>query len=696
MYEKYGNAVRLSITKNKIIFIIFLVIYISLLFWTAKSSNNIVQSTDKPVDYYNLLTEAFENHQTYFLNKPAQQLLNLKNPYSPESNQPYRYHDVSLYNQKYYLYFGPAPVISLLLPYHLLTQKYLSVSIATIIFIALSYIFTVLTFRTVLRYSNIRLNRFYNTIFTLVLAFSNKYLLMLRWPNIYELAIACGAAYTSCGIYFYLRYLINLNNNRPGTRNAVLSFLFLGLSVSSRPSLVIFPLILSFSLFIKYFIQYNVINRNYINNLISSLHDILKILIPFILIIFGLFYYNYTRFNNIFEFGTTYQLSNDNYLKNHQVIDLNNINHALETTKKPLFYLASLYDNFISYLISPIGFQKYFPFVSISSAISAFNFYSRHAQPFGIEPVFGILNLFPLYITSLVLLLYYFLKDLKKLKLIKIILSIGLATLGCMLLNSCFGGRTDRYTCDFTGPLSVISCVAIYFLLLNIKKLYIKIISNLVLVLCTVWCILTVSLLSISSYGDRGLQYQNPDTFKSLASIFNDNIIIKKQVRYLYFNFNFKITNSLGKSPITILSSGDSTFRDIVTLQYINDNHYVIEYKKTSDFSNALSYCTPLDLFSACIWTGSNTKDSIQLLNLDKNITYSCEIIYNQMSALLRLRLNGKDILIKNTQFSPSNESVVYLINQTKILNTVNKNIDISNIHHDLQLAEAGYWFPRI
>ena len=696
MYEKHLNGVRFSISKNKILFILFLVIYISLLFWTAKSSNNIVQSTDKPVDYYNFLTEAFQNHQTFFINKPAKQLLNLKNPYNPESNAPYRYHDVSLYNGKYYLYFGPAPVVTLLLPYHLLTQKYLSVSIAVVIFVALSYIFTVLTFRSVLQYSNIRVNGFHCLIFISVLAFSNKYLLMLRWPNLYELAIACGAAYTSCGIYFYVRHLINLDNNKLGTRNAVLSFLFLGLAASARPNLVIFPIILSFSLFVKYFIHFNMINIKIFKNLISSLHHVLVILIPFILIIMGIFYYNYTRFNNILEFGNTYQLTGDNYLKNHLVVDLNNINHVIDTTKKPLFHIDGLYDNFRSYLLSPIGFQKYFPFISISSAIGDFTFYTSHAQPFGIEPVFGILYLFPLYITSLVLLFYYYLKDLNKSKLIKIILPIGLATLVCMLFDSCFGGRTDRYTCDFTGPLSFTSCVAIYFLLLNIKNYFIKIISYLVLVLCTIWCILSVFLLSISSYGDRGLQYQNPDTFKSLASIFNDDTLIKKQVRYLYFNFNFKITNSIGISPITILGSGDRTLRDNVILQNIGDNRYIIEYKKTSDFRDAQSYYSPFDVFSACIWNGSNSKDSVLRLDLDKNKTYSCEIIYNQMVGSLRLRLNGNDVLITNTQFSPSNEAMVNLINQTDILNTINKNIDIFNIHYDLQFAEAGYWFPRI
>jgi len=151
MIKKQYNKVQFGITKNKITFILFLYAYITLLFWTVKSSNNIIQSTVKPVDNYNLLTEAFENHQTFFIKKPAKELLDLKNPYNPDDNAPYRYHDVSLYNEKYYLYFGPAPVITLLLPFHLITHKYLSIGIATIIFVIIAYFFTVLTFFKIIK-----------------------------------------------------------------------------------------------------------------------------------------------------------------------------------------------------------------------------------------------------------------------------------------------------------------------------------------------------------------------------------------------------------------------------------------------------------------------------------------------------------------------------------------------------------------
>jgi len=62
-------------------------------------------------DYYRRLTDAFLHGQISLRQGPPAKMLALKDPYDPYQNARYRIHDASLYNGKYYLYWGPAPAL---------------------------------------------------------------------------------------------------------------------------------------------------------------------------------------------------------------------------------------------------------------------------------------------------------------------------------------------------------------------------------------------------------------------------------------------------------------------------------------------------------------------------------------------------------------------------------------------------------
>jgi hypothetical protein len=87
------------------------------------------------VTYYSQLAEAFRHGQLSLLTPPKPQLLALADPYLPALNAPYRMHDASLYGGKYYLYFGPAPVLVLHMPLRWLTGYYPSDAAAVLIFL---------------------------------------------------------------------------------------------------------------------------------------------------------------------------------------------------------------------------------------------------------------------------------------------------------------------------------------------------------------------------------------------------------------------------------------------------------------------------------------------------------------------------------------------------------------------------------
>ena len=71
----------------------------------------VIQPALEPSNFYGLLGDAFLSGQTYLKITPSPQLLALADPYDPHANAPYLLWDASLYNGKYYLYFGPGPAL---------------------------------------------------------------------------------------------------------------------------------------------------------------------------------------------------------------------------------------------------------------------------------------------------------------------------------------------------------------------------------------------------------------------------------------------------------------------------------------------------------------------------------------------------------------------------------------------------------
>jgi hypothetical protein len=61
--------------------------------------------------FYEWLGDSFASGRLSLEVEPPPGLLQLDNPYDPVKNAPYRLHDVSLYDGKYYVYWGPFPAI---------------------------------------------------------------------------------------------------------------------------------------------------------------------------------------------------------------------------------------------------------------------------------------------------------------------------------------------------------------------------------------------------------------------------------------------------------------------------------------------------------------------------------------------------------------------------------------------------------
>ena len=132
----------------------------------------------------------------------------------------------------------------------------------------------------------------------LILLFGSQILILNGRPKFYELAVISGLFFATAGINFLFK---GIKEKDIKYKYIFLSSLFLSLSVACRPTML-FTSLIALPVFIKIFVK-NLREKQNIGRSIAS------ICIPYILIGSLLMYYNYIRFNSIFEFGASYQLT---------------------------------------------------------------------------------------------------------------------------------------------------------------------------------------------------------------------------------------------------------------------------------------------------------------------------------------------------------------------------------------------------
>src|SRR5574339_279135 len=94
-------------------------------FWTAMiAPGGPPRIHGEETDHFNLLSRGFRKGQLHLDGEVPEELIRAKNPYDPVSRGDVPVlHDASYYQGKYYIYFGPAPVVTLLLPFNLVTGR---------------------------------------------------------------------------------------------------------------------------------------------------------------------------------------------------------------------------------------------------------------------------------------------------------------------------------------------------------------------------------------------------------------------------------------------------------------------------------------------------------------------------------------------------------------------------------------------
>jgi hypothetical protein len=370
-------------------------------------------------DCYRLLTEAFRHGSLSYLEQPPQALKALANPYDVNARNFDYFFDSAFFHGKYYCYFGVTPVITLLLPFNLLTGLYMPTAFACMIYMI------VMLLAAILLYYNIVELWFKDTGYmpflsgAIVCVFGANLFWLIARPLYYELAVICALCYLFFGFTLLLATLRGV-----GKKPVMLCFsgLCFALMVASRPTFI-FYLIAAVPLLYKIFVKTKGKNR-------FDLKNVAAFLTPLFVSAITLMAYNFARFCSPFDFGERYQLT----VSNVQFDKVTN--------------LAAIPGGLYHYLFQPLAVDLSYPFFHIvgASPDTSSGWYYN-------QPIAGIFN-FPLLL--ILFASFYILKRIPKERYYERAFTtlLILATVVITWLDITLGGILERYSLDI-GPMLV-------------------------------------------------------------------------------------------------------------------------------------------------------------------------------------------------------------------------------------------------
>jgi tetratricopeptide (TPR) repeat protein len=280
---------------------------------------------------YNLLVQGFRAGQLSLKKEAPPKLAELADPYDPAANGlPSWLFDLSYYKGRLYLYFGVTPVLILFWPFAVLTGHYLLQRQAVAIFCGLGFLASVGLLRALWRRYFAEVSLGVVVACVLALGLATGVPVLLARSAVWEVPISCGYMLTMLALG-----AIWCAMHEPERRSGwlVTASAAYGLAVGARPSLLLGSIILLVPVAQAWR------ERRRIEGLLIAA------IVPMVLIGLGLMLYNELRFDNPFEFGLHYQLSDERRIA------------------RPFFSLHHLWFNFRVYFLEPTRWRARFPFV---------------------------------------------------------------------------------------------------------------------------------------------------------------------------------------------------------------------------------------------------------------------------------------------------------------------------------------------
>jgi hypothetical protein len=315
--------------------------------------------TNRAEGHYNELAAAFLAGRPSLLIEPDPRLVALPDPYDPAQNAAYRVNDLSYFKGRYYVYMGPAPALTVFIPFRLLTGRYLTqesaCSLLCITGAGASVALLLVLRRRCLPGTPATV--FLSAILALVLA--DGYYVAARGTIAQQVAIANAYAFGMLGLWACGRAVTAAERPR---RWFVAASLFLGIAIASRPNYVF----ASASLIPPFLYWLRTGGKRAPGD---AWKTAAAAALPLGAVVALLLVYNEIRFGHFLEFGQRYQLGGWNQLK-------------LSSTG-----LAHGWENAWRYLLAPAYYSPYFPFVAAPTWIAVSVL--RHVPWLWLTPVAG-------------------------------------------------------------------------------------------------------------------------------------------------------------------------------------------------------------------------------------------------------------------------------------------------------------------
>ncbi len=328
--------------------------------WTVRSSGDAWKFGREQNDYYNLLIDGYLEGQLHMKVEVPEALRKLENPYDPGLRPPgLGLHDASYYKGRYYVYFGAAPMVTLMLPFRILTGTDLPLAVATLVFVYGGFLAATALLVAVRR-------RYFPEVATwalgagiIALGLAGVHAVLLRRPHMWELPIGGGMCFAMLTLYAVWRAL---HADARRWRWFGAAGLLLGLAIAARPTY----LVAGAFLLVPVLAWWRAERR-------FPAREFLFALVPLLAIGAAMAWHNHARFGNALEFGQAYQFSLD------------------YESKLPHFRAAYVPFTGFAHFFAPAEWTPYFPFIGRADLGPAPTGYTIHRGD-----VYGALAHFPI------------------------------------------------------------------------------------------------------------------------------------------------------------------------------------------------------------------------------------------------------------------------------------------------------------
>lgn len=413
---------------DRIVFISLLALVLGVYSWLSVVGSRPWRFGEPQRDHYNLLVSGFLKGQLSLDAPVHPELVALKNPYDPAQRAGIPHiHDASLYQGRYYIYFGPAPAVTLLLPYRLLTGQMLPLGAAVTIFCGAGFGCALWLLLLVRRDFFPEAGMAVTAAAGLSLGFVSFAPILVRRHAMYEFAIAGGYLFSAAGLLF-LYLALRADSRR--ILNLTLASLMVSLAIASRPIYLVVPA--AFLPFVwRWWREAGQAGAHPASAVRSRVALTSALLGPLCAVGGVLALYNFLRFGSPTEFGVTYILS------------------GVEESKVPHFGFGYLIYNVQAYLLHPPEVDRYFPFIHpapITTPLPPFHF--------GTDALCGVLPVAPVVFAAagLLLLPHRIMQAARPAGgFFAAVAWVGLSVLGSLLL---FCAAMARYAGDFMPALA--------------------------------------------------------------------------------------------------------------------------------------------------------------------------------------------------------------------------------------------------